>query len=421
MRKISRRELLRLTGAGGLGMLLGGGTLKWLSPSNVSTSAPAASGMSATGQAVPFYGKHQSGIVTPAQDFLYFAAFDLIATDRDEVRILLQKWSAIAARLQRGETVGDDEGKPLVPPVDTGETIGLHPMSLSLTFGVGPSFFRQKGVNRFGLADRQPEVLSELPPFPGDNLKEEWCGGDICVQACANDPQVAFHAIRNLARVARGAAVLRWTQAGFQRTSTADAAKGTPRNLLGFKDGTANPDTTDNEQMNQVVWVQPDEGPDWMVNGSYMVVRRIQMRIEVWDRTTLQEEENTFGRHRESGAPLGKQNEFDPLDLERKNERGELIIPENAHVRLAFGDGTEKILRRSYSYTNGIDLDTGHLDAGLLFICFQRDPLKQFVPIQQRLAKQDALNEYIVHVGSAVFACLPGAQEGGYLGETLFA
>jgi deferrochelatase/peroxidase EfeB len=172
--------------------------------------------------------------------------------------------------------------------------------------------------------------------------------------------------------------------------------------------------------MNEHVWVKGEDGPDWLVGGSYMVVRRIQMYIEVWDRTILKEQENTFGRHRDSGAPLGMKNEFDTVDLEAKDPNGNRIIPEDSHMSLSRGDGKAKILRRPYSYADGMDPKTGSFNAGLLFICFQRNPSKQFIPIQERLAKNDKLNEYIVHRGSAMFACLPGVKKGGYIGDSLF-
>jgi deferrochelatase/peroxidase EfeB len=172
--------------------------------------------------------------------------------------------------------------------------------------------------------------------------------------------------------------------------------------------------------MNELVWAQLSDGPAWMAGGSYMVARRIRMRIEVWDRSALSDQEATFGRYRDSGAPFGAKREFDPLPLEAKGADGQPVIPMTAHVRLAHSDGKEKIVRRSYSYSSGIDRQTGQLDAGLFFICYQRDVRKQFIPIQQRLAKQDKLNEYISHVGSAVFACFPGVREGGYIGQELF-
>ncbi|KEO84905.1 iron uptake transporter deferrochelatase/peroxidase subunit [Tumebacillus flagellatus] len=418
--KLSRRQLLKMAGVGGAGLLLGGAGVGSL----FATGAVGAASSTATAQPaadiLPFYGKYQQGIVTPQQDFFHFAAFDIIAKKRSDVRALFEKWTDAAARITQGQPVGDESNNQHLPPTDTGEAIGLTASKLTITFGVGPTLFTKDGADRFGLASKRPAPLADLPAFSADELQAEWCGGDIGVQVCANDPQVAFHAIRNLARIARGSAVIRWSQAGFQRTERAAAKPGTARNLMGFKDGTGNPDVNDDAAMNDVVWVQPSEGPAWMTNGSYMIVRRIRMRIEEWDRSTLQDQEATFGRARISGAPLGGTDEFEKLDLDKKDASGKPLIPVDSHVALAHGDGKVRILRRSYSYTNGIDAKTGQLDTGLFFVCFNRDPRKQFVPMQQRLAKNDRLNEYIVHVGSAVFACLPGASAGGFLGQELF-
>ncbi|MGZ4162905.1 MAG: iron uptake transporter deferrochelatase/peroxidase subunit [Tumebacillaceae bacterium] len=419
--KVSRRQVLKMVGAGSAGLLLGAGGMTSLFAAGVTgfgASKPA-SGQSAD-DILPFYGKYQQGITTPQQDFLYFAAFDVTAKRASEVRELFQVWSDAAANMTQGRLVGIETNNPHLPPVDTGEAVGLTTSKLTFTFGVGATLFMKDGVDRFGLAGKRPAALADIPTFKGDNLQEEWSGGDIGVQVCANDPQVAFHAIRNLIRLSRGVAAIRWSQSGFQRTQQAAAEPGTARNLMGFKDGTGNPDASDKSAMNDIVWVQPSEGPAWMSNGSYMVVRRVRMRIEEWDRSTLSDQEATFGRSRNSGAPLGQEKEFDPLDLEKKGADGKPMIPADSHAALAHMGGKVKILRRGYSYTNGIDPKTGQLDAGLFFIAYQRDPRKQFVPIQKALAAQDALNEYIEHVGSAVFACLPGASQGGYIGQSLF-
>ncbi|WP_019908808.1 iron uptake transporter deferrochelatase/peroxidase subunit [Paenibacillus sp. HW567] len=408
--KLSRREMLRLTGASGLGLLLGGGSVGGILAAGQAAAPPQASGA----DSLPFYGTHQAGILTPAQNFLCFAAFDLTATKLADVKKLLQAWTTAAAALTSGSLIGSVNDNPNLPPSDTGEADGLTPSKCTLTFGVGPGFFD----GRFGLASQRPSTLSDLPAFAGDSLEPQWSGGDLCVQACADDLQVAFHAIRNLARIARGTAVLRWTQEGFQRTGAADPKGATPRNLLGFKDGTGNPDVTDDAEMRKVVW-SGSEGPAWMNGGTYMAVRRVRLRIEVWDRSTLSDQESTFGRHRQSGAPIGATDEFAKLNLEAADSAGKPVIPPDSHSALAHGDGTVKILRRSYSYSSGMDLTTGQLDAGLLFISFQKDLVKQFVSIQQRLAKNDRLNEYMVHTGSAVFACFPGVREGGYIGEGL--
>lgn len=413
-KSISRRDALKLAGAGSIGLLLGAGGMKGLAVGSGLLEKASASSATAK-SAIPFYGQHQAGIITPMQEFICMGAFDLTSTDLSEVRKLFKNWTEASARMSLGQNVGEESNNPLLPPVDTGEAMGLAPVRTTITFGLGASFFD----HRFGLAGKRPPGLVDLPKFKGDELRPEWSGGDIVVQVCADDPQVAFHAIRNLVRIGRGKAVLRWLQEGFQRTGAADPKGSTPRNLLGFKDGTNNPNVQNAADADDVVWIQPSDGPAWMEGGSYMVVRRIRMRIEVWDRTTLGEQEATFGRHRDTGAPIGQQKEFDPLDFEKKDESGKLMIDPRSHVALANMQGKVRILRRGYSYSNGIDVKTGQLDAGLLFICYNRDPRSQFIPMQQKLAAQDKLNEYIVHVGSGMYACLPGVKQGGYIGDTL--
>lgn len=416
-KRLSRREMLKIAGVGGIGLLLGGGGAYGalaLKETLAKNSAPSKG--DASGSRVGFYGEHQAGIITPAQHFLSFASFDLTTSSLADVRQLFQSWTEAAAAMTSGDLIGNSNNNLNLPPSDTGETAGLSPSKLTITFGVGPSFFD----NRFGLAGKRPTTFGELPKFRGDALQTEWCGGDIGVQVCADDLQVAFHAVRNLARIARGTAVLRWMQDGFQRTGPADPSNGTPRNLMGFKDGTGNPDIADAQAMKEIVWAGSGDVAAWMKGGSYLVARRIRMRIEIWDRSTLDDQERTFGRHRDTGAPLGMRDEFAPLDLNAKNTAGEPALPMNSHSRLAHMDGATKILRRAYSYTGGMDAKTGQLDAGLFFISYQRDIQKQFIPMQQILAASDKLNEYIVHVGSAAFACFPGTRPGGYIGETLF-
>ncbi len=411
MAPITRRRFLGAAGAGaaGLGIVGAGGYLLGQETADASGEG--------TGS-VPFYGEHQAGIDTPAQDRLHFAAFDLLSEDPAELRELLREWTVVAAEMTAGEMVGNVNDVPLAPPDDTGETVGLLPSSLTVTFGFGPSLFEKPGL---GLAGRRPAALKALPPLPGDELDPAESGGDVCVQACSDDPQVAFHAVRNLARIGRGTVAMRWSQLGFGRTSATSRSQDTPRNLMGMKDGTANIKAEDTEAMDRYVWAG-GEGPAWMRGGSYMVTRRIRMLLEVWDRAPLQDQERTIGRHKYSGAPLGGSDEFEPLPLDSQ-QNGHPVIPADSHVRLASAkenDGA-RILRRGYSFTDGVDESLGELEAGLFFICFQRDPEKQFVPIQQRLGSIDALNEYIKHVGSALFAVPPGAQPGGYVGEGLFA
>ncbi len=370
-------------------------------------------------QTVEFFGEHQAGIATPQQDRLHFASFDLNVSEAGEVRDLMRAWTEAAARMSAGKPVGGENSDAFVPPEDTGEAQDLTAGRLTVTFGFGPTLFEKDGEDRFGFASRKPAPLQPIPDLPGDNLDPDLSGGDLCVQACADDPQVAFHAVRNLARIGRGAAVIRWSQLGFGRTSSTSSAQKTPRNLMGFKDGTNNIRAEDEEAMDRYVWV--GEGPEWMRGGTYLVARRIRMLIEIWDRSPLLEQEQTIGRHRASGAPLGKKDEFDPVDLKAKDPDGLPMIPTDSHVRLARKNPDERILRRGYSFTDGMDSKTGQLDAGLFFISFQRDPQKQFVPLQRRLGQMDRLTEYIQHTGSAVFACPPGVGRGGYVGEGLFA
>ncbi|WP_462408758.1 iron uptake transporter deferrochelatase/peroxidase subunit [Neobacillus sp. Marseille-QA0830] len=414
-KKVSRRNILKTAGIGGVGVLLGASGL-----GGVMAVTEGKATNKDNKDIVPFYGKHQSGITTLPQNHVYFAALDVTATKKEDLIKLFKEWTDAAALMTEGKTVGELSSNEYLPPKDTGEAAGLSPSNLTITFGVGPSLFLKDNNDRFGLLQKQPKELVELPKFEFDALEAEWTGGDLCIQACADDLQVAFHAIRNLIRIARGKAALKWAQTGFQRTKQADSKEETPRNLFGFKDGTVNPDVKSDKQTNEHIYVQPGDGPDWLAGGSYLVVRRIQMFIEVWDRSTLKEQENTFGRYRDSGAPLGQKDEFEKLDLEKKNDKGDYMIPVDSHTRLAHGDGSQQILRRSYSYSDGMDVKTGSFDAGLLFICFQRSPSKQFIPIQGRLAKMDKLNEYTSHRGSALFACLPGTKEGGFIGETLF-
>jgi len=372
---------------------------------------------------VPFHGAHQAGIVTPPPDRLMFAAFDLMVSTAGELRELLQVWTEAAAKMAAGQPAGPPAGALDAAPKDTGEALGLPPSSLTVTFGLGPGVFRKDGHDRFGLAARRPRPLAPLGPLPGDRLDPARSGGDLCIQACADDPQVAFHAVRNLTRLARGAAVMRWTQLGFGRAASTSRTAVTPRNLQGFKDGTNNLDAGDAAAMRRYVWVGDEEPQAWMRGGTYAVTRRIRMLIEKWDGSSLDDQQETIGRKKISGAPLGEKHEHDPVDLAARKPDGAPEIPMDAHIRLASHATNHgvRILRRGYNFTDGIDPATGELDAGLFFICFQRDPHEQFAVLQRRLGGRDALNEYIEHRSSAVFAIPAGVPRGGYVGQGLFA
>ena len=392
-KKMDRREFLKKAGIGGAGLALGLSGASAFFANKDQGSKNIADGQ----EEISFYGKHQAGITTPMQKNIYFVVLDLRTTDKNELIQLFKEWTDYSQKLVNGELVKKDGSNALLPPSDTGETVGLNPYRLTLTFGVSASF-----LSKLGLEKKRPKLFRDLPAFPKEQLREQYTGGDIVIQACADDEQVAFHAVRNLIRKGRNKVTMKWSQSGF--AAIGDRME-TPRNLFGFKDGTAN--VTTEKDFDKVVWA---DSQDWMKNGSYMAVRRIIMHLETWDRTNLQEQENTFGRYKESGAPFGKKNEFDEVDLS--------LLPVDSHVRLA-KEVDLPILRRSYSYSDGIDPKTGQFDAGLLFIAFQKDP-DRFVKIQTNLGADDKMNEYVTHIGSGLFACFGGVKEGEYIGQDLF-
>jgi deferrochelatase/peroxidase EfeB len=417
-RGLSRRGLLGLAGAGVAGLGLG------IAGDRVAVAA--ATARSDAGAVYSFYQEHQAGILTPAQDRLHFAAFDVTdGTTRTDLIELLQDWTLAAAAMTAGEEVGGygAGGGPYdAPPEDTGEAVGLPASGLTITFGFGPSLFQTStGADRFGLAAGRPADLVDLPHFPGDMLDEARSGGDLCIQACANDPQVAVHAIRNLSRIAFGRAAIRWSQLGFGRTSSTSTSQAIPRNLFGFKDGTANIKAEDPAAVTEHLWVAPGDGAGWLTGGSYLVARRIRMTIETWDRSSLREQETVIGRTKGEGAPLSGGTEFTEPDFALAGRGDEPLIDTAAHVRLAHpsqNDGI-RLLRRGYNFVDGND-SLGRLDAGLFFISYQRRP-QSFTTVQLGLARNDALNEYLKHVGSALFAVPPGAAKGSYVGAPLFA
>ena len=399
---ISRRDFIKKAGMMGAGAMMAPSIMKLLFGG---TSPKDALALEEANQAIPFYGKCQSGITTPIQRQVYFAVLDLATEDLETIRGIFKSWTTYIARMMQGELVEAYKSNTMLPPTDTGEAVGMGTERLTITVGVSPSF-----LEKLNLTSKKLPELEDLPKFARDQLQEAFTGGDICIQACAEDAQVAFHAVRNLLRKGREHLTLKWSQTGYAAITSQGS---TPRNLFGFKDGTAN--VTSQDDFDRVIWCDQD---NWMKNGTYLIVRRVQMHLETWDRTSLKEQENTFGRHRDSGAPLGAVDEFDPVDLELKDDKGNLVIPEDCHVRLAKEVG-EEIYRRAFSYANGIDPRTGQFDAGLLFISFQKDP-QQFIKVQKNLGTKDKLNEYITHVGSGLFAILPGVEEGGYLGQSLF-
>jgi deferrochelatase/peroxidase EfeB len=364
----------------------------------------------------PFYAtaarQPQGGIRTTPQRHCVFMVFDLSSTVTTDLQVLLARWSAAIAQLQAGRTVGSVEpahGDGV--GADTGEALDLGPASLTVTVGLGPGVFDE----RFGLAGRRPRHLAAIPRLPSDRLEEGLTGGDLSVQACADDPQVAYHAVRDLARMARGTATVRWTVIGFGRAS-AGPSQSTPRNLMGFKDGTRN--VTTDDEYDEHVWLGGDAG--WMAGGTYQVVRKIRMNIETWDADVVSDQQRVFGRTKIEGAPLSGGTEHSTPDFHARAADGTTKIDPRSHVALAAheANGGVKILRRGYNYTDGLN-QYGQLDAGLLFAAYMNDP-EHFTRLQRRLGASDRLNEYIAHVGSAVFAVPAAPRKGSYIGEQLF-
>jgi deferrochelatase/peroxidase EfeB len=412
---VTRRRFL--TGAAAAGVSLpAAAALTSCSTSGGSSSAasnPAAGPIDAS--LVSFDGTHQAGITTPAPAYAIVAAFDTVATSREQLQGVFRTLTDTARSILAGPLPA--AGAAVYPPTDNG-VLGPDPEPdhLTITVGVGSSLFDA----RFGLSARKPVKLVQMPRFHNDDLDPARVHGDLVIQICADHEDTCLRALRLLAKNTRGSLTVRWLQDGFQRPNTSGPGTTSTRNLLGFKDGTANPSTTDDALMDELVWVAPGGSePAWASGGSYLVVRMIRMLVERWDRTSLSEQENIIGRHKDSGAPLGQNGEADTpaFATDAANTR----TPVDAHIRLANPrtpeTANQRILRRGFSFSNGFD-SAGQLDQGLLFVAYQQDVERGFATVQQRLDKEP-LEEYIKPVGGGYFFALPGVDEHQYLGQTL--
>jgi len=400
---ISRRRLLGTAGATGLVLGAAGSAVGY-------AAAPAgATPLTSLGEDMAmFHGKHQPGITEGLQARGHLVAFDLAAgASRKEAAALLRRWSTTAQRLMAGEAAAQD---------DTDVARDAGPSSLTITFGFGNSFF-----SRTGLEKQRPVSLDPLPDFSSDHLVKTRSNGDLWVQIGANDALVAFHALRTIQKDAGSAAKVRWQMNGFNRTPGATAHKMTARNLMGQLDGTRNPKPTESTFDKRIfVPASGSTDPAWMANGSYAVVRRIRMLLDDWEKLSTGAQENVVGRRKSNGAALSGGGETTAMDLEKTDAKGALVVPINAHARIARPDqnGGAAMLRRPFSYHDGIAAD-GTPDAGLLFVCWQADPLRGFVTVQRKLDRGDALSTYIRHEASGLFAVPGGAAEGEYVGQRL--
>ncbi|MFB7372537.1 iron uptake transporter deferrochelatase/peroxidase subunit [Streptomyces sp. NPDC056222] len=413
--EISRRRVLGTVGAAGAaGIALGAGGGAGVyaavtdSGSSTTTDAKALTTVGAT-QAM-FHGKHQAGITTPLQSRGHLIAFDLApGAGRKEAAALLRRWSATAKALMAGKPSTDD----------TGIALDAGPSSLTVTFGFGHSFF-----GRTGLTALRPTQLDPLPAFSADALDPKRSEGDLWVQIGADDALVAFHALRALQKDAGAAAKVRWQMNGFNRSAGATAKPMTARNLMGQVDGTGNPKPSDPDFDRRIFVPESASGtstaPAWMAGGSYAVVRRIRMLLDDWEKLSLDKQEKVIGRRKSDGAPLTGGSETTELDLNKVGPDGRLVIPDNAHSRISAPEqnGGAAMLRRPFSFHDGIGPD-GTPDAGLLFVCWQADPLRGFVPVQRKLDRGDALSTFIRHEASGLFAVPGGAAEGEYVGQRL--
>ncbi|MBC6316131.1 iron uptake transporter deferrochelatase/peroxidase subunit [Listeria grandensis] len=401
---MTRREMLKMSAVAGTGIAIGATGLGGILSVVDQVDKVFDKEMAQADEGVPFYGKTQAGIITEQQTYCYLASFDLETESKADVIALFKKWTKFADLTASGGALSDADND-MLPPSDTGEADGLGTGNLTVTIGYGASFFMKNGRDRFGVNAKRPKHLVTVPHMAHDSLDAAYSDGDLCMQVCADDQQVAFHGVRNFIRLATGVATVRWLEEGFIRSPEGE----TPRNLFGFKDGTANVDHASKQGFADVVWAAADE-PAWMKNGSYLGYRKIQMLLEVWDRSSLMDQEDTFGRHKHSGAPYGKKKEHDKVNPAK--------LPTDAHVRLA-KDTKQQMHRRAYSYTSGVDAKTGRLEAGLLFICFTQNPETQYLPMLHVMGKMDKLNEYTIPIGNALFACQGGIQAGEYFGQAL--
>ncbi len=386
----SRRRFLTV-GAAGLGGAAVAATGLTLAQREQEASSPAD-----PPPPVAFRGAHQAGVATPQQQAAVFAAFDLpaaatAASTRDALGRLMRLWTDDIERLMAGRA----------PLGDTEPELAAQPAGLTVTVGLGSRVFEA-----LGRPDARPPGLVDLPAFGIDRLEERWSGGDVLVQIGSDDRMAVAHALRVLSQ---GRPALRHGPLGAARLPARRG--GTPRNLMGQVDGTANPA---GGEFDTAVWAT--SGPDWHVGGTTLVLRRIRMDLEGWDLMGRPEREQVIGRRLDNGAPLTGAAERDVPDLEALGRDGLPVIPSFAHIRLAApGDGVPRMLRRGYSY------DDGPGDSGLLFAAYQADIATQFLPVQQRLAERDLLNRWTTPVGSAVFAIAPGCPPGRWLCDTLLA
>jgi deferrochelatase/peroxidase EfeB len=409
---INRRNFLRGTAAGAAGTALAGGVL--IGGAHADANAATSTGL-ATAASYPFHGVNQSGVLIPGpnakQAFTCVASFDSTASDKAALADLLQTVTTRARFLTAG---GIAPNLGVSQPPSDSDVLGpvIPADGLTVTMSVGSTLFD----DRYGLAGNKPLKLTEMTAFPNDQIEDAFLGGDLLVQLCANHPDTIHHAIRDITKHTRGGMQLAWKMEGY---NSPPRPSGTSRNLLGFKDGTANPTGT---TATSLVWVDDPKEPAWAHNGSYVVVRLIRMLVEFWDRVSINEQETMFGRRRDTGAPLDGNSEFDTPNY-KADPQGN-VIPLDAHIRLAnprtAATADQRLIRRSYNYDLGVDIN-GNLQTGHIFICYQQDVERQFVTVQNRLIGEPLI-DYVQPFGGGYFFTLPGVRDASdWYGKTMLA
>ncbi|MCU1529318.1 MAG: deferrochelatase/peroxidase EfeB [Frondihabitans sp.] len=395
---VNRRNFFKGAAAGAATTALTGGLLA----AGAAVDAQAAT-VSDAPSSYPFHGVHQAGILTPGpavkQRSATYAAFDVTATGKAGLANLMRTLTERARFLTVGGVAPNlGVGQP---PSDS-DVLGpdIPADGLTVTVSFGQSLFD----DRFGLALQKPVKLTPMTAFPNDALEPAWQDGDILLHLCAEHPDTIHHAIRDITKHTRGAMQLRWKIEGY---NSPPRPSGTSRNLLGFKDGTANPTGS---TASSLIWVDDAAEPTWTAGGSYQVVRLIRMLVEFWDRVSINEQETMFGRRRDTGAPLDGSAEFDTPDY-KADPKGD-VIPLDAHIRLAnprtAKTADQRIIRRSYNYDLGVDAD-GNIQAGHVFTAYQQDLVRQFEAIQKRLINEP-LVDYVQPFGGGYYFALPGVQ-----------
>jgi deferrochelatase/peroxidase EfeB len=398
---VGRRSLLAAAGATA--------ALAALPTAALGATTPAAAGAAPGTDVLAFRGPHQTGVALPRQTDTVLAAFDITTKSLAGLRALLTRWTVVADALTQGVEVPD---LPIFgnSPADPGETWGFTPHNLTITVGIGPRPFVGAMGKTFGLTHKRPTPLAPLPKFQGDKLQPQISQGDFVLQVCADNAAVAAHALRQMARAAKGTAKLRWLQAG---TAPATPDGSTGRNLFGFKDGTATIKHDELADQDKFVWTQHGDGPNWHTGGTFLVYRKIHMELQAWDAALIDIQEASIGRDKAKGAPLSGGDENTPVDLSKKSGSGRLLMPFNSHVAQSHPSKNKgvRMLRRGYGYVNGVNAE-GQYDAGLLFMAFVRNPIVHFIPMQKKLAASDNLTRWSTPIGSGVWAVFPGLPAG---------